>query len=408
MNGLQNSLANGGTAPENGYSAGFRVRLTNFEGPFDLLLQLIFAHQLDVTEVALHQVTDDFIAYTKAIGARLELEETTAFLVIAATLLDLKAARLLPAGQVDDEEDLALLEVRDLLFARLLQYRAFKHVAEMFAELEATALRSYPRAVSLEDGFVGLLPEVMLGVDAHRFAEIAAIALTPRPAPTVATEHLHELMVSVPEQAEHLLAMLKARGSGQWASFSELVADCTAPIEIVGRFLALLELYRTRAVAFEQSEPLGALQVSWTGDDAERSDEGAALVTEHMPEHDPSYGIPDIAEPAELDADELKRVLEALLLVIDTPVTADALAAATEQPVYRVAAKLQLMADELTGRDSGIDLRHTSEGWRMYTRARFAPYVEAVAGRRANQAHPGRAGDPGRGGLPPAGHTSAG
>lgn len=273
MNGLQNSLANGGTAPENGYSAGFRVRLTNFEGPFDLLLQLIFAHQLDVTEVALHQVTDDFIAYTKAIGARLELEETTAFLVIAATLLDLKAARLLPAGQVDDEEDLALLEVRDLLFARLLQYRAFKHVAEMFAELEATALRSYPRAVSLEDGFVGLLPEVMLGVDAHRFAEIAAIASTPRPAPTVATEHLHELMVSVPEQAEHLLAMLKARGSGQWASFSELVADCTAPIEIVGRFLALLELYRTRAVAFEQSEPLGALQVSWTGDDAERSDE---------------------------------------------------------------------------------------------------------------------------------------
>lgn len=273
MNGLQNSLANGGTAPENGYSAGFRVRLTNFEGPFDLLLQLIFAHQLDVTEVALHQVTDDFIAYTKAIGARLELEETTAFLVIAATLLDLKAARLLPAGQVDDEEDLALLEVRDLLFARLLQYRAFKHVAEMFAELEATALRSYPRAVSLEDGFVGLLPEVMLGVDAHRFAEIAAIALTPQPAPTVATEHLHELMVSVPEQAEHLLAMLKARGSGQWASFSELVADCTAPIEIVGRFLALLELYRTRAVAFEQSEPLGALQVSWTGDDAERSDE---------------------------------------------------------------------------------------------------------------------------------------
>lgn len=101
-------------------------------------------------------------------------------------------------------------------------------------------------------------------------------------------------------------------------------------------------------------------------------------MTEHMPEHDPSYGIPDIAQPAELDADELKRVLEALLLVIDTPVTADALAAATEQPVYRVAAKLQLMADELTGRDSGIDLRHTSEGWRMYTRARFAPYVEKL------------------------------
>jgi segregation and condensation protein A len=245
---------------------GFQVRLTNFEGPFDLLLQLIFAHRLDVTDVVLHQVTDEFIAYTRAIGPDLELEETTAFLVVAATLLDLKAARLLPAGRVDDEEDLALLEVRDLLFARLLQYRAFKHVAEMFAELEAAALRSYPRAVSLEDRFANLLPEVMLGVDADSFAQIAAIALTPRPAPTVATEHLHELMVSVPQQAEQLLDLLEARGIGHWASFSELVADCAAPIEIVGRFLALLELYRARAVAFDQSEPLGVLQVSWTGE----------------------------------------------------------------------------------------------------------------------------------------------
>ncbi|KAA1249560.1 segregation/condensation protein A [Mycobacterium simiae] len=253
-------------APQNGYSDGFRVRLTNFEGPFDLLLQLIFAHRLDVTEVALHQVTDDFIAYTKAIGAQLDLDETTAFLVVAATLLDLKAARLLPAGHVDDEEDLALLEVRDLLFARLLQYRAFKHVAEMFAELEATALRSYPRAVSLEDPFVRLLPEVMLGVDPERFAEIAAIALTPRPVPKVAIGHLHEQTVSVAEQAKQLLTLLEARGSGHWATFSELVADCQEPIEIVGRFLALLELYRSRAVAFDQSEPLGVLQVSWTGE----------------------------------------------------------------------------------------------------------------------------------------------
>jgi segregation and condensation protein A len=261
-----NGTANGEAPPQNGYAEGFRVRLTNFEGPFDLLLQLIFAHRLDVTEVALHQVTDDFIAYTRAIGSQLELEETTAFLVVAATLLDLKAARLLPAGQIDDEEDVALLEVRDLLFARLLQYRAFKHVAEMFAELEATALRSYPRAVSLEDRFTELLPEVMLGVDAQRFAEIAAIAFTPRPVPTVATEHLHGLQISVPEQAQKLLTMLESRGSGHWATFSELVADCQAPMEVVGRFLALLELYRSRAVAFEQSEPLGVLQISWTGE----------------------------------------------------------------------------------------------------------------------------------------------
>jgi segregation and condensation protein A len=257
---------NGGASCEASSPKGFQVRLTNFEGPFDLLLQLIFAHRLDVTEVALHQVTDEFIAYTRALNPELELEETTAFLVIAATLLDLKAARLLPSAQVDDQEDLAMLEVRDLLFARLLQYRAFKHVAQMFAELEAAALRSYPRAVSLEDRFAELIPEVMLGVDVERFAHIAATAFTPRRMPTVATEHLHELLVSVPEQAEQLLALLEARGTGYWASFSELVADCRTPIEIVGRFLALLELYRARAVVFDQSEPLGALQVSWTGE----------------------------------------------------------------------------------------------------------------------------------------------
>jgi segregation and condensation protein A len=254
------------TQPEESQQTGFQVRLTNFEGPFDLLLQLIFAHRLDVTEVALHQVTDDFIAYTKAVGPQLELDETTAFLVIAATLLDLKAARLLPSGEIHDEEDVALLEVRDLLFARLLQYRAFKHVAEMFAELEAAALRSYPRAVSLEDRYSDLLPEVMLGVDAQLFAEIAASAFTPRPVPTVATEHLHELIVSVPEQADQLLAELQRRGQGQWATFADLVADCREPILIVGRFLALLELYRARAVAFDQAEPLGVLQISWTGD----------------------------------------------------------------------------------------------------------------------------------------------
>jgi segregation and condensation protein A len=245
---------------------GFHVTLTNFEGPFDLLLQLIFARRLDVTEVALHTVTDEFIAYTREIGRVMELDETTTFLVIAATLLDLKAARLLPAGEVQDEEDLALLEVRDLLFARLLQYRAFKHVAEMFAELEAAALRSYPRAVALEDQFAELLPEVMIGVDAQSFAEIAAAAFTPRPVPVVSTEHLHVSRVSVPEQAERLLKFLEGRGVGHWASFAELVADCSEPIEIIGRFLALLELYRARTVAFDQSEPLGVLQVSWTGD----------------------------------------------------------------------------------------------------------------------------------------------
>lgn len=280
MNAISSSPETGEAAPEDGSPDGFRVRLTNFEGPFDLLLQLIFAHRLDVTEVALHQVTDEFIAYTKAIGSRLDLDETTAFLVVAATLLDLKAARLLPSGQVDDEEDLALLEVRDLLFARLLQYRAFKHVAQMFAELESAALRSYPRAVSLEERYLNLLPEVMLGVDPARFAEIAAIAFTPQPAPSVDTGHLHAPTVSVAEQADKLLARLETYGSGKWATFSQLIADCTVAAEVVGRFLAVLELYRSGAVAFDQSEPLGVLQVSWTGERPSSTDDDAERVAE--------------------------------------------------------------------------------------------------------------------------------
>ncbi|ABG92758.1 MULTISPECIES: ScpA family protein [Rhodococcus] len=246
---------------------GFRVTLRNFEGPFDLLLTLINQRQLDVTEVALHQVTDDFIAYTRSLGTEMGLDQTTEFLVVAATLLDLKAARLLPAGQVEDAEDLALLEARDLLFARLLQYRAYKQVAQLFGELEAAALRRYPRSAALEDQFTKLLPEVLLGVDPQRFAEIAATVFTPRPKPTVGLDHLHDMhAVSVPEQAARMLELLRERGAGEWATFGDLVSECEVTTLIVARFLALLELYREQSVLFEQPEPLGELLVSWTGE----------------------------------------------------------------------------------------------------------------------------------------------
>ncbi|WP_435829946.1 segregation and condensation protein A [Rhodococcus coprophilus] len=245
---------------------GFHLSLRNFEGPFDLLLSLISQRRLDVTEVALHEVTDEFIAYTRRLGPELGLDQTTEFLVVAATLLDLKAARLLPSGDVDDPEDLALLEARDLLFARLLQYRAYKLVAEQFAALESAALRRYPRAVSLEECFENLVPDVVLGVDAQRFAEIAAAAFRPKPVPTVGLDHLHVPTVSVPEQAALILAILEQRGAGVWVGFDELIAECELGLQIVARFLALLELYRERAVTFEQPDPLGPLQVAWTGE----------------------------------------------------------------------------------------------------------------------------------------------
>ncbi|MFC9898164.1 segregation and condensation protein A [Nocardia sp. NPDC127579] len=256
--------------------SGFHLTLSNFEGPFDLLLTLISSRKLDVTEVALHKVTDEFIAYTKALTAGMSaetglradkiLDQTTEFLVVAATLLDLKAARLLPSGEMTDAEDLELLEARDLLFARLLQYRAFKQVAELLGELEAVALRRYPRSVSLEERFAGLLPEVTLGVDAAGFAEIAAVAFRPRPVPRVGLDHLHAHAISVADEAAWVLERLRERGPGGWTTFAELVADCTVPVQIVARFLALLELYRGKTIEFDQPDPLGPLAVSWIGD----------------------------------------------------------------------------------------------------------------------------------------------
>ncbi len=248
---------------------GFRVALANFEGPFDLLLQLIGAKKLDVTEVALSEVTDEFIAYTRALGETADLDETTEFLVVAATLLDLKAARLLPRGEVDDLEDLALLEMRDLLFARLLQYRAYKQVADLFADWQKKAQRRYPRAVSMEPEFADLLPPVTLGLSPAQFAEMAAGVFRPRPPEEVGIGHLHQVAVSVPEQAGRILDTLRLMGSGRWLTFQALTRDCTVSMEVVGRFLALLELYKAQAVETLQEEALGELSVSWTGLDVD-------------------------------------------------------------------------------------------------------------------------------------------
>jgi segregation and condensation protein A len=231
-----------------------------FEGPFDLLLGLISKHKLDITEVALSQVTDEFIAYIRALADGWDLDQASYFLVVAATLLDLKAARLLPAGEVEDEEDLALLEAKDLLFARLLQYRAYKEVAAVFAGRMAAAARRFPRRVPMEPRFAGLLPEVLLGLGPAEFARIAAIVLAPRPAPEVPTEHIHMPRTSVAEQAAVLTARLRRLGR---ATFRDLAADCAGTYEVVARFLALLDLFREGNVALEQAEALGELHVSW-------------------------------------------------------------------------------------------------------------------------------------------------
>ena len=238
----------------------FAVHLDNFEGPFDLLLGLIAGHQMDVTEVALSQVTDEFITYVRRLGP--DLERTTQFLVVAATLLDLKTARLLPQSQRDDEEDLALLEARDLLFARLLQYRAYKRVAAMIDQRLTAESCRHPRSVGLDDRFAQLLPEVVLTLGADEFARLAAAALAAKPEPAVSMTHLHAPRVSVREQADLLSGRMRQL---RVATFRTLVADAPDTLTVVGRFLALLDLFHAGLVSFDQVSPLGELHVRWSG-----------------------------------------------------------------------------------------------------------------------------------------------
>ncbi|HKY56702.1 MAG TPA: segregation/condensation protein A [Aeromicrobium sp.] len=247
------------SAPES--SSDFSVSLAVFEGPFDLLLSLISKHKLDITEVALSTVTDEFIGFIKRLGG--DLEKTTHFLLVASTLLDLKTARLLPQGDVEDEEDLALLEARDLLFARLMQYRAFKQAAAQFEQRLGAEARRYPRSVSLDPRFADLLPEVIVSIGPEELARLAAAALEPKPVPHVSLAHLHAPQVSVREQAHLVVDRLRRERS---VTFRALVSDADLPTT-VARFLALLELFREGVVAFEQASPLGDLYLRWTGDD---------------------------------------------------------------------------------------------------------------------------------------------
>ena len=244
----------------------FHLHLDNFDGPFDLLLQLISRHKLDITEVALSQVTDEFIAHIKAAGNAWDLDQTSQFVVVAATLLDLKAARLLPSGEVEDPEDLALLEARDLLFARLLQYRAFQRVASYIAGTLETQGRRYPRDVGIEPRFARLLPEVTISISPARFATLAAKAMTPKQASVLSLAHMHAPAVSVREQAGVVIDRLRQQGT---MTFRALTSDSSSMLTTVARFLALLELFRDGAVAFQQLTPLGELTVRWIGGDGE-------------------------------------------------------------------------------------------------------------------------------------------
>jgi segregation and condensation protein A len=261
---------------------GFNVRLDNFEGPFDLLLQLISRHKMDITEVALSRVTDEFIAHIKMMGADWDLDQTSQFVVVGATLLDLKAARLLPSGEVEDPDDLAILEARDLLFARLLQYRAFKQMADRFDAMLHRQDRRSPRTAGPDPQFLQLLPEVAIPATPEGLAELAAGALTHKPAHQLALNHLHAPVVSVREQAAVVVDRLRHAGE---LRFSDLVSDAPDNLTTVCRFLALLELFRREAVCFEQPTPLERLVIRWTqpADPAPTISDEFDIAPQHLP-----------------------------------------------------------------------------------------------------------------------------
>ena len=270
----------------------FEVHLDVFQGPFELLLGLISKHKLDITEIALAEVTFEFMAHIRAYqgsDTEWDLGQASEFLLVAATLLDLKSARLLPQLHPQDEEDLALIEARDLLFARLLQYRAFKQVAGAFAERIATAGRMTARQAGLDPQFAALLPELVMGITPEQLAMIAARAIAPKVVPTVGLEHLHAPVVSVREQAVFIVERLRRSRS---CSFRSLVADADGTLVIVARFLALLELFHESALTFDQAEPLAELMVRWTG-----QDDGEIGVSDEFDEDDAID--PETADPVE-------------------------------------------------------------------------------------------------------------
>ena len=239
----------------------FSLTVGSFEGPFDLLLSLIAKHELEVTALALHIVTDDFLQYIKNQGSDWNLDEATEFLVIAATLLDLKTARLLPSGEVEDEEDIARLEARDLLFARLMQYKAFKDVSFWLNDQLSSEAKRFARSVSLEPQFANLLPEVLLGLGPNELARLAAKAMEVKTVPSISLSHLHAPAVSVREQAGIIVERLRRVGA---TTFRSLISGVEVPV-VVARFLAVLELFRESQITLEQESPLADLYIRWVG-----------------------------------------------------------------------------------------------------------------------------------------------
>jgi segregation and condensation protein A len=236
----------------------YQVKLEVFQGPFDLLLHLIAKRELDIYEVSLAAITEEYLEHLKQMR-ELDLEVATEFLVVAATLIEMKAGRLLP-GPPRDEEDLLALSERDVLIARLLEYRAFKDAAARFAELIDANAGYVGREAGPGADFAHLIPDVLAKVSVHRLADLAVTALTPKEPPHVDTSHITPIRVSVGDAAKEIAARLQQTGT---ATFRALASDAGNKLEVIVRFLALLELVKRGYADVAQSTNFGEIEATW-------------------------------------------------------------------------------------------------------------------------------------------------
>lgn len=240
----------------------YKVHTAVFEGPFDLLLHLITRQQVDLWEVSLSSIVDAYVATLEEMKA-LDLEVATEFLLIAAVLLELKTRRMLPsAGDVELDEELALWEERDLLLARLLEAKTFKDAAATMSALMDRAGRSWPRTAGLEERFVGLAPDLLEGVTPERLGDAMRSLGRPRPTPVVDLDHVAPIRASVADAVAELAATLPDL---RRTTFGELCAGIAGRIEVIVRFLAILELYKQGVVELDQATNFSELVVSWLG-----------------------------------------------------------------------------------------------------------------------------------------------
>jgi len=274
----------------------YEVHIDVFDGPFDLLLKLIAAQQVDVYEVKLADIVEGFLVETRRYAA-IDLDLATEFLLIASTLVELKCRRLLPGtDDIDFDEDLALFEARDYLLARLVESKTFSSAGEVLAMLEQAAERSLARRAGPDERFEVVAPDLLAGVTPEQLVAAAIRALAGPPPDVVPTEHVRDDVVSVQATLEELASSLPARGR---VTFRELTASAASPAHLVACFLALLELYKRALVELEQLDTFGELTVTWS---SRPGGDGDPLVVD---DYDQGYdsGLDDSSELEEDDED---------------------------------------------------------------------------------------------------------